>query len=325
MFSKFPKIELHCHLDGSLPLLFVQQALAELGETYTTAELTALLRVPPSCTSLTQYLQKFDLPIRCLRSPEHLRRAAYAFLALLAEDHVVYAEVRFAPALLATPELDCRQVLECVLDGLRRGSEAFHITANVIVCAMRHHSEEENLAVIDLAREYLHAGVCAADLAGDESRYPTAAFAPLFQRAQRLGLPYTIHAGECGSAESVRQALALGARRIGHGIAMGGHPELQKLCAERQIGVELCPISNFHTGAAQSAASYPLLEFLDSGVCATINTDNRTVSNTSLTREFEFLSSELGFGQEQFLQVERNAVMCSFADDATKERLLRLF
>lgn len=321
-FAALPKIDLHCHLDGSLQPRFVAQVLAQTqGITLDEKELAQRLQVPDPCQSLTQYLKCFDLPIVCMQTPAQIRQGAYEFVASLQADHVRYIEVRFSPALFINPELTERQALEATLAGLKQGQEAFGIYVNTIVCGMRHFDFARNAQSFRLAKEYAEVGVCGLDLAGDESGFATASFAQLFALARTLQLPFTIHAGECGSSQSVADAISFGAGRIGHGIAMAQRPDLQALCVEKAVGVELCPISNYQTKAVQPGTAYPLDAFLQADMCATVNTDNRTVSNTTLTKEFLFLQDCCDFTVEDAKKVTLNAITCAFASEDVKHQL----
>lgn len=311
-----PKVELHCHLDGSLSQEFIEK---RLGRTVSQEELS----VADDCTSLAEYLEKFDLPGKCLMDEEGLEEAGYDVLKGMSKENVCYAEIRFAPLLSETEQMNCAKVIEAVLKGLERGREDFGIEFGLIACAMRHHSEEENSRMIKTAREYLGHGICAADLAGAEAAYPMTEFINLFQNTHKLGMPFTIHAGECGSVANITDAVAVGAKRIGHGIAMRGNKELQKELAGKNIGIEMCPISNLQTKAVQSTSEYPMREFLDAGVKVTVNTDNRTVSNTTLTKELEFVQKTYGIRDEEVLLLMKNAVDAAFAGEAVKERLYR--
>ena len=194
--EQLPKLDLHCHLDGSLTKAMIER---HLGKKVTGEALT----VSQDCRSLTEYLEKFDLPLQCLQDEKGLEEGAYTFVEEIAKEKVEYIEVRFAPMLSVHENLSCRQVIEAVRKGMERGK-------------------------LKCAREYLGEGVCALDLAGDESAYPTACFRNIFQEAKRLGMPYTIHSGETGNLENVREAWELGAARIGHGIALKKDPELMK-------------------------------------------------------------------------------------------------
>lgn len=311
-----PKIELHCHLDGSLSQAFIEK---RLGRSVKAEELS----VADDCTSLVEYLEKFALPGECLTDEEGLEEAAYDVLQTMSQENVCYAEIRFAPLLHENGTMKCDRVIEAVLRGMERGKQAFGVDYGVIICAMRHHSEEENRRMINIARTYLGEGVCAADLAGAEASYPMSEFMKVFGEAQKLGMPFTLHAGECGSVKNIVDSVQAGAGRIGHGIAMRGVGELQKELASKKIGIELCPISNLQTKAVQSTAEYPMREFLDAGLKVTVNTDNRTVSNTSLTKELEFVQKTYGVRDEEVLLMMRNAVDTAFADDSVKETLYR--
>ena len=238
-----PKLELHCHLDGSLTKSMMER---HLGRTISQEELT----VSEDCTSLTEYLEKFDLPVQCLQDEKGLEDGAYTFVEEIAKERVEYMEVRFAPMLSVHEHLSCEKVIEAVRKGMERAKADFQVQYGIIVCAMRNHSPEQNLAMLKCAREFLGHGVCALDLAGDESAFPTAGFRDIFAEAKRLGMPFTIHSGETGNLENVREAYELGAGRIGHGIALQKDPDLMKAYAKAGIGVEMCPTSNFQTKAA---------------------------------------------------------------------------
>lgn len=308
-------IDLHCHLDGSLSLEYIQSIL---GDQITQEDIQA----PDNCQSLTEYLSKFDIPLKCMQNEEHLKGAAWDFMRLAARDNVRYIEVRFAPMLSVHEGLKVHRVIEAVLSGLEKGKEEYHIDYNVIVCAMRHHSVEDNLEMLKAARSFLGSGVCGADLAGDENHYPMKNFIPLFQEVKKMEMPFTIHAGECGSPENIKGAIGCGAARIGHGIAMAGRRDIQELCRRKHIGIEMCPISNLQTKAA-SIDNYPLRQFLDEKLLVTINTDNRTVSNTNLGKEKKFIQKQYGITEEDIRAMTRNAIEISFADDEVKNRLCK--
>ena len=256
--KELPKIELHCHLDGSLSRPFIEK---RLGRTVRPEELS----VSENCTSLNEYLEKFDLPGRCIMDEEGLSGAAYDLLSQMNEENVCYAEIRFAPLLSETKKMDSRKVIEAVISGMERGKKDFGIEYGVIVCAMRHHSTEDNMRMIKTAREYLGSGVCAADLAGAEALYPMSEFMDIFTETKKMGMPFTLHAGECGNPQNVIDSINVGAGRIGHGIAMRGNQEIRKMVKKAGIGIEMCPISNLQTKSVNSMAEYPMREFLDAG------------------------------------------------------------
>lgn len=309
-----PKVELHCHLDGSLSREFIEN---RLGRPVKQEE----LQVSDDCTSLVEYLEKFALPGQCIMDEKGLEEAGYDVLRTMSLENVRYAEIRFAPLLSETAAMNCRSVIEALLKGLERGRADFGIRFGVITCAMRHHSQEDNSRMIKTAREYLGYGVCAADLAGAESVYPMSQFMELFQNVRKLDMPFTIHAGECGSVQNIMDSVKAGAGRIGHGIALRGHYDLQRELAAHGIGIEMCPISNLQTKAVNSTAEYPLREFLNAGLTVSVNTDNRTVSNTSLTKELQFIQKVYGIRDEEIPLLMTNAVDTAFVSEEEKERL----
>ena len=309
-----PKVELHCHLDGSLSRGFIE---SRLGRTVSPEE----LQVSENCTSLVEYLEKFSLPGQCIMDEKGLEEAGYDVLKSMSLENVRYAEIRFAPLLSETSSMNCRSVIEALLKGLERGRADFGTRFGVITCAMRHHSQEDNSRMIKTAREYLGYGVCAADLAGAESMYPMSQFMELFQIARKLDMPFTIHAGECGSVQNVIDSVRAGAGRIGHGIALRGYYDIQRNLADHGAGIEMCPISNLQTKAVKRTAEYPLREFLDAGLKVSINTDNRTVSNTCLTKELKFIQNNYGIQDEEIRLLMKNAVDTAFASEDEKERL----
>ena len=312
-----PKVELHCHLDGSLSHTFIEK---RLGRKVSQSELS----VSEDCRSLNEYLQKFDLPGKCLMDEAGLQEAGYDVLRSMKQENVCYAEIRFAPLLSETQDMNCNKVIEALLNGLERGKKDFGIEYGVITCAMRHHSEEENARMIRTARAYLGYGVCAADLAGAEALYPMSEFMDIFTETKKMGMPFTLHAGECGNPQNVIDSINVGAGRIGHGIAMRGNQEIRKMAKKAGIGIEMCPISNLQTKSVNSMAEYPMREFLDAGLKVSVNTDNRTVSNTSLTKELEFIQKNYGIRDEEILQMMKNAIDTAFADDSIKDKICKM-
>ena len=295
---RLPKVELHCHLDGSLSQEFIEK---RLGRSVKKEELS----VSDDCTSLAEYLEKFDMPCQCLKDEEGLEEAGYDVLKSMSREHVCYAEIRFAPLFSETESMSCKKAMEALIKGLERGKQDFAIEYGVIACAMRHIGEEENWRMIRAARELLGSGVCGADLAGAEASYPMSQFMNLFENTRKIGMPFTIHAGECGSVDNITDAVNVGAKRIGHGIAMRGHEDVIRELEEKKIGIEMCPISNLQTKAVSGPEFYPIREFLDHGVRVTVNTDNRTVSNTTMTKELEFIQKTYGVRDEEVLRLLR--------------------
>lgn len=317
------RIELHCHLDGSLKIDFVDKMLRAQGIIIERTELEEKLKVKPDCTSLTEYLEKFDLPLQCLQTKEGLEQAAYELVRDAAKDDVAYIEVRFAPMLSTDKGLNCTEVIDSVVRGLKKGERESGTYAFAIVCAMRHHSLEQNLEMLRAAKPFVGKGVCALDLAGDESAFPTRLFRELFIQAKEWEIPFTIHSGECGNVDNIREAIELGAKRLGHGIALEKSPELRRKCQEKGIGIEMCPTSNLQTKAVEDFNSYPLKQFLEEELLVSVHTDNRTVSGTTMEQEEKLVKERLQISDEMWLQCTKNAIHTAFASDEMKEELMR--
>lgn len=316
--ATMPKIDLHCHLDGSLSREFIMK----------TKHLSTLdnhtIEAPSDCQSLTEYLTCFDLPVSCLKEDHSIREAVIDVVRQAAKENVRYLELRFAPALSVNSSMSIGDVVQSAVYGCQKAFDRYGIFTNLILCTMRHHELSINRQVLHCAKDFLLHGVCAIDLAGDENGHPNEDFEDLFREANELKIPFTIHSGECGREKNVELALHYGARRIGHGIAAVKDPSLIDACQKAHIGFELCPTSNFQTKAATDFAHYPLRTFLDHGLLATINTDNRTVSHTTVTNEYLFAMDKLSIEKEDLRTLYRNSVEISFADDSVKQQLLYL-
>ncbi len=326
--EKLPKLDLHCHLDGSMSPEVIELLMEEEGkegsDKLTIRQIRERLQVSDDCKSLAEYLEKFDLPISYIQDEKGLKYGAYDLLKNASKENVKYIEVRFAPTISVNDRMTTRQVIEAVLEGIKKAEEDYPIKGQVIVCGMRHYSIETNIEMLKEARNYLGHGVCALDLAGDEAAHPTTEQVELFKTAKSLDMPYIIHSGETGSLENVKTAVELGAKRLGHGIALIKDKNLMKTVKEKRIGVEMCPTSNLQTKAIENWDQYPLNDFLEAGILATINTDNRTISNTTISKEFSQINKNLGISPETILRLTKNAIDTSFADDNIKHNLIKM-
>lgn len=324
-FEDIKKIDLHCHMDGSLSIETLGKLADNIGvKLPPEEELLAKMQVGHECRDLGAYLACFDIPLPFLCIPENFTDAVSGVLRDAARENVVYMEVRFSPLQSEQYGMSYAQMIEAALEGLEEGREKYGVWGNLILCGMRHMAPEKNIKMLLTAREYLGDGVCAVDMAGDEASYPIMLQREFFSEAKRLDMPFTIHAGECGSPGSVRNAIGLGASRIGHGIAAAKDADLMEELRAKHIPLELCPISNLQTGAAASEKEYPFKLFQQRGLMLTINTDNRAVSGTSLGQEFEWLEQQYQIGPEEARQLTQNALDAAFADDDVKQQVWRL-
>lgn len=305
-------IELHLHLDGSLRPETVWELAKEQNiklPANTVDEVRDQMQVPEDCRTLEEYLTRFDLPLLVLQTREALERAAFELTEDLAKEGVTYAEIRFAPQLSIKGGMTQEQAVEAAIEGVKRGMEQYpSIRVGLILCCMRGEDNEEwNLQTVETAKKYLGDVVCAVDIAGAESLYPTERFAPVFEKVREYGLPSTIHAGEAAGPESMKTALAFGAKRIGHGVATVEDPELVRRLIEEQITLEVCVTSNYQTKVVPSIEAHPIRRLFNAGVRVTVNSDNRTVSNTNVRKELDILRNVFGFKEQEIEKMEEYA------------------
>ncbi len=329
---RLPKIDLHLHLDGAVRV----GTILELGRSHgvplpadTVEGLAPHVRVPRDCASLARFLKTFDVWYPVLRFPDAMTRVARELCEDAARENVIYFETRFCPPLQEAPGFPSEAVLESVLEGLRQGTEATGVRAQVILCCYRPFPGETSVRTARLALAYRDRGVCGLDLAGDERAHPIAPHAEAFAIARKADLPITIHAGEDpqagsagGGAMGIREAVAIhGARRIGHGTRAALDPALLDLLARRGVALEVCLTSNLQTGAVKRLADHPLPKFLDCGVPATLNTDDPAVSGITLTHEYGAAVKELGFELPDLEGLGRNAARAAFLPESERKRL----
>lgn len=320
----FPKIELHCHLDGSVrPETLKELALKlDLIQTADLGHFDSLIRVPDNCDSLVTYLKCFSLPIAVMQTAEHLERIACELVEDVAATGVKYIEVRFAPHFHMAQGLDFDSVVSSVLKGLSRGEAQTGTLARLILCCMRHLPVEKSLEVVELGFPYLGRGVVAVDLAGDEHNYPPELHEAAFQRAKELGYKITIHAGETGIGANVSTSISrLFADRIGHGLFIKDDQAAYNLVKANEIPLEMCPTSNLQTMAIAAYKEHPILAFLGDGLKATLNTDNMTVSAINQIMEYRHLQSQLDLTEAQAWRLYENGIEAAFATEAEKDHL----
>lgn len=317
------KVELHCHLDGSLSLEMIRKLAARINLALPADDesLRKLVTAPPDATDLMDYLKPFDFIRPLLQTKEALSMAAYDVVAQAAAENVRYIEVRFAPILSMDEGLSASDTIDAVVTGLHRGMAQFDIIARALVCGMRQFPAASNDAMFKQASSHLGHGLVGGDFAGNEADFPPAVLQTSIQKAQRLGMPLTLHAGECHCAENIYLALQLGIQRIGHATALTHEPKVIQAFVDRGATAELCLTSNLQTRAATSLADFPYQALRAAGAKITINTDNRTVSNTTLTREYWLFAQNFGVTIADLWQFNHDAVAAAFCTEAQKALL----
>ena len=304
--------ELHLHLDGSLRPETVWELAEEQQIRLPAADLEELryqMKVPEDCQSLHECLKRFDLPLLVLQEADALERVTFELTEDLAKEGVTYAEIRFAPQQSMEHGLTQDQAVEAAIRGAKRGMEMYpSIRVGLILCCMRGEDKEAlNLETVESVRKYLGDVVCAVDLAGAESLYPTEIFAPVFARVREYGLPMTIHAGEAAGPDSIRTALSYGTKRIGHGISAIQDPGLVEELVKENVTLEICVTSNFQIRSVPSIKEHPIRRLFDAGVRVTVNSDNMTVSGTNVRKELELVKEVFGFTDEEVKRLQEYA------------------
>ena len=262
---------------------------------------------PEDCPSQAVYISYFDDAIAVLQTAVALERAALELGIDSAAENIDYLEVRWAPRLHLRNGLTVSEVIEAVLAGL----VASPLRAVAIVCAMRHHTVEDNVALAREAGKFAGRGVVGFDLAGDEIRYPAAPQRPAFEAARAASLRLTCHAGEAGEPSNVEDALNLGVERIAHGVIGARNPRIVERLRSEGVVLDLCPTANWKCKAISSLAQHPFPALVRAGVRCTISTDSRTVAGTTLSHEFE-LASEMGLSDDELRRCNEIAYEAKF-------------
>lgn len=313
-------IELHLHLDGSLSPAIVRR-LAELQQIPVPSddgEVSTIISVSEGCRDLNEYLEKFDFPCSLLQTEESIAEAFYLLSEELRAQGLLYAEIRFAPQKHCEKGLSQETVVLAAIEGLQRSA----LKTGLILCCMRGDDTfDANRETLHLAEKYCGRGVAALDLAGAEALFPTEDYGDIFACARDKGIPYTIHAGEAAGPDSVRAALQFGTKRIGHGVRAAEDETLMRELAERGITLEMCPTSNLNTAIVTKLADWPVRKLLDAGVKVTINTDNMSVSTTTLKEEYQKVTDAFGFSSADVKQFLLNAAEASFAPESVKREM----
>ncbi|HZC24182.1 MAG TPA: adenosine deaminase, partial [Candidatus Binatia bacterium] len=326
LLKSLPKVLLHEHLDGVLrPTTVI--ALAEDCSyaglpTRDPDELARWFHQGANQGSLAKYLEGFKHTIAVMQTEEALDRVAYEQAEDLSRDGVVYYETRFAPLFHITRGLTHQQVVAAVLKGMARGRRDFGVQSGLIICAMR--NMNVSLEMAELAVDFRERGVVGFDLAGEEGGYPPKKHVDAFHYIQRENFNITVHAGEGFGKESIWQAIQYcGAHRIGHGtrliddiaVAEGRAVKLGDLAQyvlDKRIPLELCLLSNVHTGAAPSLDQHPFKILFQEKFRVTLNTDNRLMSDTCMTKEFEAAAETFGLTLDDFEKITVNAMKSAF-------------
>ena len=324
--QRLPKTDLHVHLDGSLRIPTILE-LAEQQKVKLPADTAEGLRpfveVGEDCKSLVEYLRAFDVTLSVMQTYESLVRTAFELAEDAAKENVRYMEVRYSPILHQQKGLTLPAIVQAVLEGLALAEKKYPIKTGVILCGMRHISPEISLKLADLTVAFKNKGVVGFDLAGAEEDFPAKKHKEAFGRVLANNINCTLHAGEAYGPESIHQAIhACGAHRIGHGVRLVEDGDLLNYVNDHRIPLECCPSSNVQTKAVKRMADHPIRLYYDLGLRVTVNTDNRMVTNTSVSQEYLVLHEQLGFTLDEIKELIIMGFKSAFLPYAIKRAML---
>ena len=350
--KKLPKISLHDHLDGALRPQTIIDLAAEIGFQLPSSDAAGLRRwfeESANSGSLTEYLKTFDVTTAVMQTRESLTRVAHEYVLDLADDGVIYAEVRWAPEQHLHSGLSLDEVVDAVQDGLDAGCAEVErrgglIRTGQIICAMRHN--DRSLEIAELAVRHRLNGVVGFDIAGAEKGFPPSKHKLAFEYLASEMFPVTVHAGEADGIESIKDAIVSGrALRLGHGarlvedilfVRADGDTDVVSLgpvaewVHDRSIALELCPSSNLQTGVVyelfetNEMEDHPFDVLYSLGFRVTVNADNRLMSGTTLSRELKLLVDTFDYEIGDLEQFQYNAVDASFQSADAREELIEL-
>jgi adenosine deaminase len=327
VFRALPKSDLHVHLDGSLRLETILDVASTQGIELPARDVDGL-RSAIGCGknfgSLVEYLRGFDITLKVMQTEDALERIAFELAEDAQRENVRYMEVRYSPMLHTRGGLKLTKVVEAVLDGLRRARETYGIKANVILCGIRNISPRSSYEMAELAVAYKGRGVVGFDLAGAEYDYPAKHHKQAFQLVRDNNINCTIHAGEAYGPESIAQAIHVcGAHRIGHGCRLRENGDLLHYVNDHRIPLECCPSSNVQTGAVPDLSSHPIKLYFDLGLRVTINTDNRLITDTSVSKELWLVHTQMGVPFRDIKSMIVSGFKSSFRPFHEKQAALR--
>lgn len=328
LLRELPKTDLHVHLDGCLriPTLIDLAKKQHVDLPSTDPEkLAKIVMSGKKCKNLAEYLRGFDITLSVMQEPEALSRIAYELAEDAAAENVWYMEVRYSPILHTQKGLKLSTIVESVIEGLQAAEKKFNIKTGVIICGMRNINPETSLVLAELAVAYKNKGVVAFDLAGQEENNPAKHHKEAFYLIRNNNINTTIHAGEAFGAESVHQAIHYcGAHRIGHGTRLYEDGDLLNYVNDHRIPLEICLLSNIQTGAAPSFEKHPLRFYYDYGLRVCINTDNRLISDTTVTDELFLAAKYLNFNLDDIKSIILDGFKSAFLPNRAKSIMLNV-
>ena len=327
LLKKLPKVELHCHLDGSLRIETILDLARRHNVSLPSSDasgLTKILSIGKKRGTLEEYITRFDITLSVMQTRDSLKRIAYELIEDVAAENIRYIEIRYSPILHTSNGMTLEEAIFSVRDGLKKGEKDFGVRSGIIVCGIRHISPEASLKLADLCVRFKNKGVVGFDLAGAEENFPAKDHREAFYMILNHNINATIHAGEAFGPTSIHQAIHYcGAHRIGHGTRLKEDKDLMRYVNNHRIPLEICLTSNWHTFSVRSLKHHPMRYYYDQGIRVTLNTDNRLMSNTTLTKEFGLARDLFGFTLHDFREVTIVAMKSAFLPHKIRKEMIK--
>ncbi|MFQ6605570.1 MAG: adenosine deaminase [Fidelibacterota bacterium] len=327
LVRRLPKVELHCHLDGSVR----PETILDLGQKQkvplpasTPEDMAQILKIGKNRGSLTDYLTRFPIILSVLQTPEALERVTFELIEDVARENTRYIEIRYSPILHTEWSMTMEESVMAVKRGIQRGRRHFGVDAGIIVCGIRNISAAASLKLADLTVRFKGKGVVGFDLAGAEENFPAKDHREAFYLILNHNINATIHAGEAYGPSSIHQALHYcGAHRIGHGTRLKEDKDLMHYVNDHRIPLEICLTSNWHTHSVRSLKYHPMKYYFEQGIRVTLNTDNRTISDTTLTKEFQLAHDIYGFTLKDLRKIIITSAKSTFLSHNKRKTLTK--
>jgi adenosine deaminase len=317
-YTEAPKVELHLHLDCSLSYEVVHL----INPAVTIEEYARSFIAPPKCPDLADYITRAIKGFELMQTEEHLRLVTLDLFRQLRSDNVLYAEIRFAPLQHTRQGLAPYEVIRAVNEATKEGTRQYGVDAGIILCTLRHYSEDQSMETVELARQYKGTEVVGFDIAADEAGYPIDNHIKAFQFAKAYNIHCTAHAGEAKGAESVWETLkSFQPARIGHGVRSAEDAQLLSFLKENNIHLEVCPTSNIQANVFDKIQDHTADKIYNAGVSMSINTDARTISNVTLVDEYKLLQRIFKWNKDHFRRCNLEAIDHSFATPDVKNNV----
>lgn len=317
-YQALPKVELHLHLDCSLSYDVVKKIRPDISfETYADSFIA-----PPKCTDLADYLTRAVKGFELMQTKEQLRMVTLDLFDQLKADNVIYAEIRFAPLLHIAGGLSAKDVVEIVNEATGEGIKTTGVEARLLLCTLRHYSEAQSMQTVELVNEFKGTYVAGFDIAGDEAGYPLDNHIDAYDYAHKHSISCTAHAGEARGADSVWETLEdFRPSRIGHGVRSAEEDKLLDVLKRDDIHLEVCPTSNVQTNVVDTIQDHKADYIYNYGVSMSISTDARTISDTTLAKEYALMEDVFNWNKEHFLKCNLEAIRHSFIPEELKASL----